>query len=124
MASPQKLLPMIRSAPNPFIQVELEVEAVTGQGYTWISLYDSTDIYTSSISITGSGDDLLFSPTAGNIEITASDSQAGSINVRGIRIYADPGDGTEIYYPETTFTPITVEEGSTLRFTEIKLTLT
>lgn len=121
MASPQKVLDMIRNAPNPEVTVYLEVD--TGGGYSWISAYGGTNIFNGNVTITGTGDDLIIAPATGNIEITSSVSQAGTINVRGIRVYGE-SIPNEIYFPETTFTVIDVEFGSTLRFTEIKLTLT
>lgn len=121
MAAGRRALEIIRAESNPDMLVELEVDA--GGSYSWITAYDGNTIFDGDITIDGSGDDLIFNPVTGNVEITASNSQAGDISVRGIRIKRSSVPQGALY-PETTFTPITVTEGSTLRFTEIKLTLT
>jgi len=124
MAAGQQLLRMIRNGdfssgnmPSEIAPAAIEVETDVTQSYAWENQTGGGD--GSQIIISGTGDDLLFSE--GTIEWTAPDDQGAPYNVRAFRILGNTG---KIVFPETSFTPIEVEGGSTLRFTEIKLTLT
>lgn len=119
MASPQKVLDMIRAGDGAGIggaRIEIDVDSTAG-ALGWVNIYEDE-----TISIGGSGDELIITANVGNIEYTAPDDQGAPYTVSGIRI--ELTSDLEIIFPETTFTDIEVEGGSTLRFTEIKLTLT
>lgn len=123
MAAGRQLLRMIRNgdfpsgnAPSEISPAQIEVETNVTQSFAWEAA-DSSD--GGDLTIGGTGDDLLFS--SGVIEWTAPDDQGAPYQVRAFRILGNTG---KIVFPETSFTAIEVEGGSTLRFTEIKLTLT
>ena len=123
MAAGQQLLRMIRAGdfpsgnqPSEIDPVTIEIETNVTQSFAWQSIGSSTG---GELTVSGTGDELILS--SGIIEWTAPDDQDAPYDVRGIRIIGTTG---KIVFPETTFTAISVEGGSTLRFTEIKLTLT
>lgn len=114
MSAGRQFLEMVNSSPARDIVVEIELDV--GGGYSWTGL--SLGAITTTFAL--SGNDLTFVPSA-NIEYTQDDDQVGTANVRGIRI---KDDENQHLFPETTFTAIEVPFESTLRFTELKLTLT